>query len=222
MLLRGDTWGRAATCHGEAVTEDPVAATQATYDEIAPAYDEQTRAESDEYRAFREAFIRQVTGRVADLGCGPGRDLEPLAAAGLDVVGVDRSDGMLAVARTRGCVVRGDLRRPPLRPGSLGGVWSSAALLHVPREQVSETLRAWHVLLAPGGLLGLSTSLGDDEGWERVPYAKPGPFPGPLHRWFVHHDEGALLAQLREAGFTVTSSTRRSSHRDWLMVLATA
>lgn len=199
-----------------------MAATQATYDEIAPAYDEQNRIASDEFAAFRATFCRDVAGRVADLGCGPGRDLAALTAAGVDVVGVDRSTGMLALARGRGRVVRGDLRRPPLRAGSLGGVWSSAALLHVPRDEVLDTLLAWRALLAPGGLLGLSTSLGDDEGWERVPYASPSPVGGPLHRWFVHHDEEALLEQLARAGFTVTWSARRTSHRDWLMVLATA
>ena len=197
-------------------------ATRATYDEIATAYDAQTRVGSDEFAAFREEFCRGASGRVADLGCGPGRDLELLREHGLDAVGVDLSTGMLALARTRGPVVRGDLRRPPLRPASLGALWSSAALLHVPREQVPATLAAWHALLVPGGLLGLSTSLGDDEGWERVPYAKAGPVQGPLHRWFVHHDEAALLAQLATAGFTVTWRARRTSHRDWLMVLATA
>ena len=106
--------------------------------------------------------------------------------------------------------------------GSLSGLWSSAALLHVPREEVPATLWAWHALLAPGGLLGLSTSMGTDEGWERVPYAGDGPTGGPLHRWFVHHDQEALLALLRAAGFTIASATRRTSQRDWLMVLATA
>jgi SAM-dependent methyltransferase len=204
------------------VTQDVVSSTRRTYDQIAQAYDEQLRPPAPELHAFRDEFCRAALGRVADLGCGPGRDLQLLATAGLDVVGIDLSDGMLALARTRGRVARGDLRRPPLRQGSLGGIWSSAALLHVPRDEVLSTLSAWHSLLAPGGLLGLSTSLGSDEGWEVVPYAGPGPAGGPLHRWFVHHEAGALLELLRAAGFTVISSSQRKSHRDWLMVLAQA
>ncbi len=201
---------------------DLVDATRRTYDRIATSYDEQARATTAELLAFKDEFCDRVGGPVADLGCGPGRDLQLLRSKGLDAVGVDLSDGMLALARNRGPVVRGDLRQPPVRPGSLSGVWSSAALLHVPRDQVPATLCAWHALLTPGGLLGLSTSLGEDEGWEKVPYAGDDPTGGTLHRWFVHHDQDALLALLRQAGFTVESATRRTSHRDWLMVLATA
>lgn len=41
------------------------------------------------------------TGRVLDLGCGPGRHSLPLAAAGCAVTAVDRSAGLLADLRQR-------------------------------------------------------------------------------------------------------------------------
>jgi SAM-dependent methyltransferase len=196
---------------------DPVQLTRETYDRIATSYDEQTRLGSAELFAHRTAFAAAVTGRIADLGCGPGRDLEVLGG-----VGVDLSEGMLALACTRGAVVRGDLRCPPFRPSSLGGVWSNASLLHVPRGDVPATLSAWHRVLQPGGVLGLSTSLGHDEGWEAVPYASPQAHPGELSRWFVHHEQEVLLRLIGDAGFMVDRVTVRSTHRNWLMVLATA
>jgi len=195
---------------------DVVRLTSEVYDVIAPSYDEQTRVPSPELDAHRSAFAGLVDGPIADLGCGPGRDLERLE----DAVGLDRSDGMLALARTRGRVVRGDLRRPPFR--DLAGVWSCASLLHVPRPDVPAALVAWRDCLRPGGVLGLSTSLGDDEGWEKVPYATPHDHRGPEERWFVHHPETVLLGLLRDSGFTVTATSRRTTHRDWLMVLARA
>jgi hypothetical protein len=87
---------------------------------------------------------------------------------------------------------------------------------------VPSTLAAWHALLAPGGHLGLSTSLGGDEGWELVPYAGEGPQGGELHRWFVHHDEDDLLGMLITAGFTIRSHVQRTSHRTWTMIRAVA
>ena len=167
----------------------------------------------------------RARGPVADLGCGPARDLAAFLAAGLECVGVDLSDGMLAVARRSGLpVVRGDLRRPPLAPGSLGTVYSCAALLHVPREDVPGTLRGWRRLLRPGGALHLSTSLGGGEGWEVVPYAPDrGPRGGQhLQRWFVHHELDPLVAAVREAGFDVEEATTRTSHRAWARVTARA
>jgi SAM-dependent methyltransferase len=195
---------------------DVVRVTSAVYDVIANAYDEQTRVPSPELDDLREVFRSLVRGPVADLGCGPGRDLQRLD----DVVGMDRSDGMLALARTRGRVVRGDLRRPPFL--DLAGVWSNASLLHVPREDVPATLAAWHECLRPGGVLGLSTSLGDEEGWEKMPYGIPHDHRGPDERWFVHHPEEVLLGALRDAGFTVARASRRTTNRHWLMVLAAA
>jgi SAM-dependent methyltransferase len=205
------------------VTDDPVEQTRATYDRVAEDYDRRTAGPGPEFVAFRSAFAAIVEGTVADLGCGPGRDVAALREEGVTAIGVDLSTGMLARASRAGLpVVRGDLRRPPMRPGSLGGIWSSAALLHVPRPDVPSTLAGWHALLRPGGHLGLSTSLGGDEGWELAPYEGDGPGGGELHRWFVHHDEDQLLAMLTTAGFTVRSHAQRTSHRRWTMIRATA
>ena len=205
------------------MTDDPVDQTRATYDRVAEDYDRTTKEPSPELLVFRDRFVAEVTGPVADLGCGPGRDLGAMRAAGITALGVDLSTGMLGRAARAGLpVVRGDLRRPPLRASCLGGIWSCAALLHVPRADVPSTLAGWHALLQPGGHLALSTSLGADEGWELVPYDGPGPQGGELHRWFVHHDEAELLAMLTTAGFTIRSHEQRVSHRHWTMIRATA
>ena len=44
---------------------------------------------------------RKSTGRVLELACGTGRITIPLARAGVDVVGVDLSPSMLAIARKK-------------------------------------------------------------------------------------------------------------------------
>src|SRR5581483_7653745 len=60
-------------------------------------------------------------GPVLELGVGTGRIAVPVAAAGIDVVGVDLSAGMLEVARERAALAgvhvdlrRGDMRDPPV------------------------------------------------------------------------------------------------------------
>ena len=49
--------------------------------------------------AFYEGLARQTGGPVLEIACGTGHIALALAAAGLDVTGVDHSDGMLTTAR---------------------------------------------------------------------------------------------------------------------------
>jgi SAM-dependent methyltransferase len=60
--------------------------------------------------AFYERLARERGGPALELACGTGRVCLPLAAAGIDITGVDTSDAMLAIARRKadavGAVVR--------------------------------------------------------------------------------------------------------------------
>ncbi|WP_406674847.1 class I SAM-dependent methyltransferase [Nonomuraea sp. N2-4H] len=95
----------------------------------------------------------------------------------------------------------------------MDGLWSAAALVHVPVAETVPTLRAWHAALRPGGLLGLSAATGDGEGWE--------PVAGDGHlRWFAHREPQALLAALAEAGFEVREHAENAVSRSWCNVLA--
>jgi SAM-dependent methyltransferase len=51
--------------------------------------------------AFYERAAREVGGPVLELACGTGRVALPLAKAGLQVTGVDRSEAMLTIARRK-------------------------------------------------------------------------------------------------------------------------
>src|SRR4051794_17200104 len=66
-----------------------------------------------------EALRRQGTrdGLVIDLGCGSGILSEAVSAAGFDVLGVDLSASMLALARRR--VPRGEFRQESLLTAEL-------------------------------------------------------------------------------------------------------
>ncbi|NUP83941.1 MAG: class I SAM-dependent methyltransferase [Nonomuraea sp.] len=198
---------------------DPIARTTATYNQIATLYAEQFTAPPPSFAAFRERFAETLPegARIADLGCGPGRESAWFAERGLVPVGVDRSVEMARIAGGLGVsTVLGDLRQPPLGPASVDGIWSAAALVHVPVEQTLATLRAWHAVLRPGGVLGLTTALGDGEGWEPVPYKTE------YERWFVNRDPETLLAALAEAGFEIGFQGSSVTHRTWFSVLATA
>ena len=153
--------------------DDVRVATAAAYDRIVDEFVRRNTEINDDLFDFRQDFMQVVGegGLVVDVGCGPGRDSRHFRTHGLRSAGLDASAGMARRALSEGVpVVIADMRTMPVRFGALDGIWSAASLFHVPRAEVPEMLVAWKTLLRSGGVLGLSTSLGEDEGWERCPY----------------------------------------------------
>lgn len=95
---------------------------------------------------------------VLDAGCGGGRHLAALRAAGVPALGVDLSPDLLGVAGGRpacaGRLVRGDLRTPPFADGSCAAVaLLFTAFGYFDEEGDAACLAALARLLAPGGCL---------------------------------------------------------------------
>ena len=130
------------------------------YDRIARLYDPWSRSVVEDVGFYVERAVA-CGGPVVELGVGTGRIAVPTAAAGIRVVGVDSSLGMLEVARERGELAgvgalldlrHGDLREPPVK-GRYPLVTSPfRALLHMETDADRRAaLRAVRALLARDG-----------------------------------------------------------------------
>ncbi|WP_309648178.1 methyltransferase domain-containing protein [Nocardioides sp.] len=101
---------------------------------------------------------------VADLGCGPGHWSAELASYGFDVVGIDGSAGLLAIARSRHPEVtfeQGDLGALALDDRSLDGAVAWFSLIHTEPAALDRLLRELARVLRPGGLLLTGFQVGD-------------------------------------------------------------
>ena len=156
--------------------EDHVAAARAVYDASADRYVEfagtelsaATEALID--RALLNVFVELVgTGSgtpVADLGCGPGRVAAFLARQGLDVIGVDVSPAMLAVARFAHPEIEfeeGRLDDLPVAEGSLAGVVCWYSIIYTPPSHLGDVLTEIERVLRPAGYLLLAFQAGNGE-----------------------------------------------------------
>jgi SAM-dependent methyltransferase len=135
---------------------------------------DQTRTKSayglqwNRYRIIRteedRATFRNRTGldavdledrRVLDAGCGMGRYLRVAGESRAElIVGIDLSEATtaareLTTALPQVSLVRGDLLKPPLRPGSFDHVYSLGVLDHTPDPRAA--FLALVPLLKPGG-----------------------------------------------------------------------
>jgi SAM-dependent methyltransferase len=130
------------------------------YDAIAELYDRWSRTVTEDI-GFYVAEARKAGGEIVELGVGTGRVAVPTAQAGVRVIGVDSSEGMLAVCRRRAEAAGvsdlldlrlGDLRRPPVAERVSLVTSPFRALLHLQSdEERLGALAAARELLDPGG-----------------------------------------------------------------------
>ena len=130
------------------------------YDPIAQLYDPWSASVVEDISFYVDEALASG-GPVVELGVGTGRVAIPTALAGIDVIGVDSSEGMLAVcaehAREAGVAGRldlrqGDLRAPPVTERVQLVTCPFRAFLHLASDEDRlQALAAVRHLLEPGG-----------------------------------------------------------------------
>ena len=134
----------------------------ALYDSIAGIYDPWSVSVREDVGFYVDEALASG-GPVVELAVGTGRIAVPTAKAGVRVIGVDESPGMLAVAREyaerEGVAERidfrvGDLREPPVSERVPLVTIPFRSLLHMPSDaEKTRALTAARALLEPDGLL---------------------------------------------------------------------
>jgi len=132
------------------------------YDAIAGLYDTWSASVTEDVPFYVEEAVASG-GPVVELAVGTGRIAVPIARAGIRVIGVDSSAGMLHACRERACAESvedlldlrlGDLLEPPVREPVPLVICPFRSLLHLADDdQRGRALRAAFELLRPEGRL---------------------------------------------------------------------
>jgi ubiquinone/menaquinone biosynthesis C-methylase UbiE len=183
------------------------------WDEYAPFYDwENARTVGRRDVSFWQRVAGAVAGPVLELGCGTGRVSIPLARAGVQLVGIDRSAEMLARARRRAqtlaarrggrslssCrLVRGDIRALPFADRRFPLVLAPYGILQslLSDRDLTATLASVARVLRPGGMFGI----------DLVP---------DVPKWREYRDRVQLRGRMRGgAQLTLIESVRQDRRR---------
>jgi SAM-dependent methyltransferase len=167
--------------------------TIAVYD--AKAADYAARFGGAEPSGSLQRFIEALppAGKVLDLGCGPGADAARMQAAGLEVLAVDASPEMVALAQARG--VRAEVRSFDEidEVAAYDGVWANFSLLHAKRADLPRHLAAISGALRPGGVVHIGMKTGTGEGRDA------------LGRFYTYVTEAELCGLMEAAGLRVVT-----------------
>lgn len=171
------------------------------YDRHAAEFDEATALADlpGEFTELLDSFVDGAAGPdVLDAGCGPGRDVEYFHARGLDPVGVDLAEGMLAYARENrpGRYLKMDVRALGFADDQFDGVWCPATVFFLPPAEMRTVLGEFVRVLDPDGIARIGFKIGDG--------------PREVEKWGettveYHVPEERARALLEAAGFRVES-----------------
>jgi SAM-dependent methyltransferase len=108
-------------------------------------------------------------GSILELGCGAGNHSAVMLDAGFSVRATDGSPEMAEIASRRlGHPVEAMLFHELDEQEAYDGVWASACLLHVPRDELTGILRRIHRALKPSGVFYASFKIGDGDGRDNL------------------------------------------------------
>lgn len=162
------------------------------------AYEARAEEFSAYFRALMDDIARvRATGRLLDIGCGPGLLLEEARNRGYAAAGCDVSAWAVEAARRRGFDARtGVLQALQYPEGAFDIVVANHTLEHIPEPL--PFLREARRLLAPGGLLAIGVP-NHASLMSTVMGARWHSLLPDQHYW--HFTPATLTRMLREAGF---------------------
>jgi len=102
---------------------------------------------------------------ILDFGCGSGRDTKAFLQEGYQVEATDGSEEIcIKASEYTGIHVQRMLFSELCAKEKYDGIWACASILHLPREELKDTLKKIETAIKPGGILYTSFKYGTFEG----------------------------------------------------------
>lgn len=159
---------------------------------------------------------------VLDVGCGSGTKSKYMKSRGLFVVGIDISDGLLAIARRESPdieFVNHSMMELDSFPGQFDGVFAQASLLHIPKADAPGVVRQMAGKTKPGGHVYIAVKQAH-EGTPEEEIKKEDDYGYEYERFFSYYTPLELESYAKDAGLIVLANTSSvSGNTTWLQIV---
>lgn len=160
---------------------------------------------------------------VLDAGCAGGYKTKYIGERGFDVEGIDLSDEFIAIAQNELPQYRFtqmDLRHIDQLPHSYDAIYTSAVLLHIPKNEVPSILKKFHAKLHPDGYLYIAVKAQKPGGVEEEVKTE-NDYGYAYDRFFSYFSKDEMQDWLTESGFTVRQLTEKAvGGTNWIQIIA--
>tara|TARA_Y100000034_G_scaffold121692_1_gene166255 strand:+ start:175 stop:777 length:603 start_codon:yes stop_codon:yes gene_type:complete len=188
-----------------------------TFNKFAEQYTDFTFTNLLQYELNKFISLIPKQGKILDVGCGAGRDVQYFMDESLDVLGIDAADKLIGKAKE--LVPNGKFEVMNMEninfQWEFDGIWALDAISYLPKDNILDVLTKFNKSLKDQGVLFISVREG--EGEDVLKHEKLGKEEIPIA--FFKKEE--LEEMLKETGFDVSDSyTEEGEHFTWINVFA--
>jgi SAM-dependent methyltransferase len=171
-------------------------------------------------QSFRGKLVNEFKkllskGKILEIGCGPGIDAKLLINDGFEYVGIDASKESINLAKKLnfgGEFIEMLVENLKFPKNNFDGFWSSATLLHIPKNKIEKVLNNIRKVCKVGAIGLITLKRGTNEGEEKE-----------TGRWFAFYEKNEFEKLLIKTGMkTMTFKVfkdGRDGKPDWLIFL---
>lgn len=196
---------------------DPKQIVAQGYDHIAEYHSQwASRTRAEERQRYTALLLERLpsAATVLELGCGVGLPTTLALAQRFQVTGIDISARHVTLAQRNvpnATFVQADMTRLAFSPVSFDAVAAFYSIIHVPREEQPDLLRAIATWLKPGGLFVATMGASANEG-----EYSPDWLGAPMY--WSHFDSQTNQRLIRESDLQILSAKEETAEEDGVPV----
>lgn len=172
-----------------------------TYNKIASIYTKEYFNDLSDSK-YLNKFLKLIPkgGKILDVGSGPGQFSKYIKTKGFNISGIDYSDEMISIAKkqVKGIIFKQmDMRKLNFGDESFNGLLAAYSLIHIPSNEVLETLKGFNRVLKQAGYIEIITQKGEADQTINEPFM-------PSEKMFFNFFTKERISNfLKKAGFKV-------------------